>query len=54
VGAGDAFAAAFMHGLTSNWLLSEVAAFANRAGALAVSHHGAIPNWTFDEMVLLP
>lgn len=54
VGAGDAFAAAFMHGLSSNWLLSEVAAFANRAGALAASHHGAIPNWTFDEMVNLP
>src|SRR5260370_40574755 len=32
VGAGDAFAAAFLHGLSRNWALQEVAAFANRVG----------------------
>ena len=42
VGAGDAFAAAFMHGLSSNRPLREVAAFANRVGALVASRHGAI------------
>jgi sucrose phosphorylase len=33
VGAGDAFAAAFMHGLNSKWPLRDVAAFSNRIGA---------------------
>ena len=49
VGAGDAFAAAFMHGLGSNWPLSEIAAFANRIGALVASRNGAIPDWTMEE-----
>ena len=49
VGAGDAFAAAFMHGLNSNWPLRDVAAFANRIGALVASRHGAIPDWTIEE-----
>jgi fructokinase len=51
VGAGDAFAAAFMHGLSSNWPLAEVAAFSNRVGALVASRHGAIPEWTLEEAV---
>jgi len=51
VGAGDAFAAAFMHGLDANWPLGEVATFANRVGALVASRHGAIPDWTVDEVV---
>ncbi len=51
VGAGDAFAAAFMHGLSSNWPLVEVAAFSNRVGALVASRHGAIPEWTLEEAV---
>ena len=49
VGAGDAFAAAFMHGLGSNWPLAEIATFANRIGALVASRDGAIPDWTFEE-----
>jgi fructokinase len=53
VGAGDAFAAAFMHGLNSNWPLRDVAAFANRVGALVASRHGAIPDWTIEEAVKL-
>jgi fructokinase len=53
VGAGDAFAAAFMHGLSLNWPTSEIASFANRVGALVASRHGAIPDWTLEEAVSL-
>jgi len=53
VGAGDAFAAAFMHGLSLNWPASEIASFANRVGALVASRHGAIPDWTLEEAVKL-
>ncbi len=53
VGAGDAFAAAFMHGLSQNWATSDIAAFANRVGALVASRHGAIPSWTLEEAVKL-
>jgi fructokinase len=53
VGAGDAFAAAFMHGLDADWPLREVAKFANRVGALVASRHGAIPDWTVEEVVRL-
>ncbi len=51
VGAGDAFAAAFMHGIASNWPTAEIAEFSNRVGALVASVHGAIPNWTIEEVV---
>ena len=51
VGAGDAFAAAFLHGLISNWPVAKIAAFANRVGALVASRHGAIPDWTVKEAV---
>lgn len=53
VGAGDAFAAAFMHGLSLNWPAPEIAPFANRVGALVASRHGAIPDWTLEEAVKL-
>jgi len=53
VGAGDAFAAAFMHGLSLNWPATEIASFANRVGALVASRHGAIPDWTLEEAVSL-
>jgi len=49
VGAGDAFAAAFLHGLGSGWSTREVADFANRVGALVASRRGAIPDWTISE-----
>jgi len=51
VGAGDAFAAAFMHGISSNWPAAQIAEFSNRVGALVASVHGAIPNWTLNEVV---
>jgi fructokinase len=49
VGAGDAFAAAFLHGLGSGWAAVEIADFANRVGALVASRRGAIPEWTIAE-----
>jgi fructokinase len=42
VGAGDAFAAAFLHGLGAGWTAGEIADFANRMGAQAAGHVGAI------------
>jgi len=44
VGAGDAFAAAFLHGLASAWTAARIAAFANRVGASVAGTHGAIPD----------
>jgi fructokinase len=49
VGAGDAFAAAFLHGLGSGWPTPKIADFANRVGALVASRRGAIPDWTISE-----
>ena len=49
VGAGDAFAAAFLHGLGSGWSTADIADFANRVGALVASRRGAIPDWTISE-----
>jgi fructokinase len=53
VGAGDAFAAAFLHGLIIGCPATEIAAFANRVGALVASRPGAIPDWTVQEAVAL-
>ena len=50
VGAGDAFCAALIHGLTMDWELGRVAAFANRLGALVVGRRGAVPEWTLEEV----
>jgi len=44
VGAGDAFAAAFLHGLIAEWPVAKIAEFANRVGAFVASVHGAIPD----------
>jgi fructokinase len=49
VGAGDAFAAAFLHGLGKGWPIPTIADFANRVGALVASRRGAIPEWTVAE-----
>ncbi len=50
VGAGDAFAAAFLHGLASAWSPARIADFANRVAALVVSRPGAVPPWTSEEV----
>jgi len=49
VGAGDAFAAALVHGMGCKWPLRQIADFANRVGALVASRRGAIPDWTVAE-----
>ena len=49
VGSGDAFAATFVHGLSKDWPLAQVADLANRVGALVASRPGAVPPWTIDE-----
>ncbi|HEU0120948.1 MAG TPA: carbohydrate kinase [Bryobacteraceae bacterium] len=46
VGAGDAFSAALLHGLTQGWPLDRTARFANELGAVVASRRGAIPDWT--------
>ena len=43
VGAGDAFAAALLHGLVAGWAARDIAGFANRAGAAVAGVQGAIP-----------
>jgi len=50
VGAGDAFAAAFLHGLGSGWSAARTGDFANRLGALVASRAGAVPEWSLDEL----
>ncbi len=54
VGAGDAFAAAFVHGLAQHWRPAEIAEFANGVGALVASRAGAIPSWNVDEVTAPP
>jgi len=53
VGAGDAFSAAFVHGLGQKWPAIKTADFANRVGALVASRAGAIPSWTVNEAYAL-
>jgi fructokinase len=53
VGAGDAFAAALVHGIQAGWPAGEVADFANRLGALVASRRGGVPAWIMDELRIL-
>ena len=53
VGAGDAFAAAFLYGYELAWPLERIAAFANALGALVAGRAGATPLWTVDECMQL-
>jgi fructokinase len=50
VGAGDAFAAAFLHGLAAGWGAARTGDFANRLGALVASRAGAVPAWSPAEL----
>lgn len=52
VGAGDAFAAAFLHGLDANWTPERAGVFANRLGALVASRAGGVPDWSWNEVNL--
>lgn len=49
VGAGDAFAAAFLHGYHRDWPMPRIARFANALGSIVASRPGAIPTWSLDE-----
>jgi sugar/nucleoside kinase (ribokinase family) len=40
-----------MHGIACARAAAEIAEFSNRVGALVASVHGAIPNWTMQEVV---
>jgi len=53
VGAGDAFAAALVHGLSAGWETARVADFANRVGALVASRDGGTPLWRLEEALAL-
>jgi fructokinase len=49
VGAGDAFSAALLHGLSEGWDTPKIGRFANACGAVVASKPGAIPDWSVDE-----
>jgi fructokinase len=50
VGAGDAFAAAFLHGLNQGWPPAKIGTFANRLGALVATRQGGVPDWSRKEL----
>jgi fructokinase len=50
IGAGDAFAAAFLHGMTEGWPPLHVADFANRLGAVVASLPGGAPAWQPEQL----
>lgn len=49
IGAGDAFAAAFLDAFGRGLPPPEIADFANRVGAIVASKHGAVPAWSTAE-----
>lgn len=53
IGAGDAFSAALLHGISSGWPARRAADFANRVGALVASRPGGTPHWTVTEAMAL-
>lgn len=53
VGAGDAFAAAFLHGYHRGWPALTTARFANALGSIVASRPGAIPSWSVEECLAL-
>jgi fructokinase len=50
VGSGDAFTAAFLHGLEKKWPAARIGDFANRLGALVASRAGGVPSWSPEEI----
>jgi fructokinase len=50
VGAGDAFAAAFLHGLNSGWPAAKIGTVANRLGALVATRRGGVADWSWPEL----
>ncbi len=50
VGAGDAFAAGFLHGLAQGWDAAHTGDFANRVGAVVASRRGGVPPWSMPDV----
>jgi fructokinase len=50
IGAGDAFAAACVHGIEQGWSDARCGKFANAVAALAASRPGATPDWNVNEV----
>lgn len=53
VGAGDAFAAAFLHGYHRGWPTLRTARFANALGSIVASRAGATPTWSVEECLAI-
>jgi len=53
VGAGDAFSAAFCHGVSQGWPAPQVGEFANRVGAVVASRPEAVSHWTIADCLAL-
>jgi fructokinase len=53
IGAGDAFSAALLHGISSGWPARRAADFANRVGALVASRPSGTPQWSVTEAMAL-
>jgi fructokinase len=53
VGAGDAFAAAFLHGISLGWTAAATGDFANRVGAVVASRPGGTPAWSPEDCARL-
>lgn len=53
VGAGDAFAAGFLHGLAQGWDAAHTGDFANRVGAVVAARRGGVPPWSMADVAAL-
>jgi fructokinase len=53
VGAGDAFSAAFLHGLNAGWPTAQIGDFANRLGAVVASRPGGAAPWSIEDIEAL-
>jgi fructokinase len=53
VGAGDAFSAAFCHGMSEEWPAGKIAEFANRVGAMVACRPEAVSGWTVEDCYAL-
>ncbi len=51
VGAGDAFAAGFLHGLAQGWDAAHTGDFANRVGAVVASRRSGVPLWSVPDVM---
>jgi fructokinase len=53
IGAGDAFCAALVHGISLSWPAIQIAGFASRVGALVASRYGGSPEWHPSEIAVM-